>query len=269
VASVVGRLRGVPCIVEDHGAFYVSRVWPHESRLTRFRYLLGLVTLRIATGLRVESQYQLNQHRTMGIALPAVIAPLAMKLPETPMPFRSGPPTFIYAGRFFYEKNVAMLVRAFERVRREVPGVKLLLAGTGPESEALQKEINARGLSKDAEIRSWVHDPDDIYRDADVGVTPTNRECWPRFPLEAMAYGLPVVMTDVGNAGAVIRDGIEGFVVDIGDEDGLTRGMLALAKDDALRLRMREASLAALKRLPTNEELFERITSFWNMHART
>lgn len=262
-AVLVGRLRGVKCVIEDHGAFYVSRVWPKESLLNRFRYVLGLVTLRLASGLRVESQYQLNRYRMLGIALPAVIAPLAMKLPETPLPFRSGPPTFVFAGRFFYEKNVDMLVRAFERVRREVPGVKLVLAGTGPDAEALQKDIDARGFSKDAEIRSWVHNPDDIYRDADVAVTPTDRECWPRFPLEAMAYGLPVVMTDVGNAGAVIRDGIEGFVVEIRDEEGLTRGMMALAKDENLRRKMREAGFEALKRIPANEELVDRIVTFW------
>jgi glycosyltransferase involved in cell wall biosynthesis len=261
--AVAGRLLRVPCVIEDHGAFYVSRIWPRESALNAFRWVFGLLALRLASGLRVESRYQLNRYRAMGIRKPAVVAPLAMKLAGKPFPFRPGPPTFVYAGRFFYEKNVIMLVRAFAKVREAVPGVKLILAGTGPEAGALQREIDARGLGKDAEIRSWVHDPDDIYRDADVGVTPTDRECWPRFPLEAMSYGLPMIMTDVGMAGEVIRNGIEGFVIDIGDEAALTGAMLAVAKDEGLRRRFREAGFRRLEIIPANEELVDRVTTFW------
>lgn len=264
IGVLAARLRGARSVIEDHGAFYVSPTWAGESLLNAFRWLLGMLVARSADAIRVESQYQIDRYRALGVRKPMHYAPLAMKLPDAPQPFRSGPPTFVFAGRFFYEKNVLMLVRAFIRLRRERPGVKLRLIGTGPDAPALEEAIRAAGAQADAEVLPWVHDPDDVYKGADVAVTPTDRECWPRFPLEAMAYGLPVVMTDVGMAGLVIRNGIEGFVTPVRDEEALYRGMKALAEDEGLRRRMREAGLERLKILPSNESLVEGIVAFWN-----
>jgi len=263
VGILVARLGGIRCIPEDHGAFYASRIWPRESLLNALRWALGMITMRLADAIRVEGEYQRRRYLELGVDKPTVVAPLAMKLDMTPVPFRTGPPTFLFAGRFYREKNVIMLVRAFDRVRREVPGVKLILSGLGPEEESLREAIEERGLENIAEIRPWTHDPEAVYREADVAVMPTDRECWPRFPLEAMSFGIPVIMTQVGMAGDVIRDGVEGFVVPVRGEEELVQAMLRLAKDENLRKSFREAGLARTKEYPSNEELAEKMVNFW------
>lgn len=81
-----------------------------------------------------------------------------------------------------------------------------------------------------------------ILRQADVFVLPSHAEGLPVAMLEAMAYGLPVIATRVGGIPAVLRDGVEGFLIEAGDVNALSDRMLRLSQDPNLRQQMGNAA---------------------------
>jgi glycosyltransferase involved in cell wall biosynthesis len=66
--------------------------------------------------------------------------------------------------------------------------------------------------------------------------------------LEAMAAGLPVVVTECGGMREVVDDGVDGFVVPVGDRAALAERVVALARDEGLRRRVGAAAAARARR---------------------
>src|SRR5690606_29768369 len=127
-------------------------------------------------------------------------------------------------------------------IRREIPSMSGLLAGTGPERERLEAQAGRLALDP-AALRMPGHLPDitaELGRDAILVLT-SDHEGLPNVLLEAMAAGLPVVTTPAGDAASVIRDGETGYVVGFDDEEALVARLLELARSPSLRRKFGEA----------------------------
>jgi|GEM_PF-296874 len=142
---------------------------------------------------------------------------------------------FIGAGRLDPVKGFDVLLRAFALLAREEPRARLLLAGEGPSRDRYAAMIGELGIADRTvlsdgfvtDIRPWLWG-------ADFFVMPSFNEPFGIITLEAMASGLPVIVTDRGGPPEFITDGREGFVVPTRDEaataDAMRRMMLT---DDA------------------------------------
>ena len=144
-------------------------------------------------------------------------------------PFRAG-----FLGGFRAEKDLALLLRAFHRAR--LPGDSLLLlAGAGPEEAALREEVRRLGLGERVQFKGSLDDPTSFYREIDLFVLSSRTEQMPLVVLEAMASGLPVVSTDVGDVGEMVAEPNRAFLAPPGSEPSLARHMETLAADPELR----------------------------------
>lgn len=83
----------------------------------------------------------------------------------------------------------------------------------------------------------------ELYREADVFALPSRGDCLPQVLAEAAACGLPLVATGVGAMGEVVRDGLNGFVVQAGDPGDLRLALRRLARSPELRRAMGWESL--------------------------
>ncbi|MEM4204675.1 MAG: glycosyltransferase family 4 protein, partial [Candidatus Methanomethylicaceae archaeon] len=121
---------------------------------------------------------------------------------------------FIYVGRLAKEKNVSTLIRAFHIATKEKADWGLLIVGDGPEREALESLVDHLGLRDRtffAGGKSWREVPS-FYALADVLVLPSISEPWGLVVNEAMACGLPVVVSNkAGAAWDLVIDGENGF----------------------------------------------------------
>lgn len=257
-----------PYIVEDHGAFFAGEVWASESSLNRLRASVGRRVVRSAQGIRAVSARAAEPYRELAPGVPLETIPVAMRLAERRLePKSSGPFTLIYAGRFSQEKNPMLVLQAFLKLRRVVPDARLILVGSGPEEESLRRTAADWTLGEAVSIRPWTDDLASVYAEADVAVLGSDREGYGRFPAEAMSYGLPVVMTDVGLAREVVRNGTEGFVVPVGDAELFAEALAKLAKEPHVRQQMSAAARRRAETLPKPEEIVERVTRFWRKTA--
>jgi glycosyltransferase involved in cell wall biosynthesis len=149
----------------------------------------------------------------------------------------------LYVGRLEVYKGLRELLSAFARAVAEVNDLRLAIAGDGslrPRVEAIAANADCRitylgRLSGDDVLRA--------YLAADLLVLPSLFEPWGLVVNEAMACGLPVIVSDrVGCADDLVRHGQTGFVVGAGREIQLTDAIRQLVRDAPARNRMRHAA---------------------------
>jgi glycosyltransferase involved in cell wall biosynthesis len=132
----------------------------------------------------------------------------------------------------------------------EAAGVRLTLAGDGPERTAL--EALARELGVADRVRFLGAVPHDevpaLYAGADAFCLPSFAEGLPTVLIEAMACGLPVVATNVMGTAELVEDGVSGYVVPPARPDRIAAALRALAEDPELRARTGAAGRARVER---------------------
>jgi len=135
--------------------------------------------------------------------------------------------TIVSAGRYVEkEKNFSMLIRAMVRVAEKYPLVKLVIVGDGPDKEYYQSLISALRLGRNVFLEQWRTDMEALLPSFDLFALPSYIEGWGMAVVEAMAAGVPVVMTDVGVAGEVVHDRVNGRVVPVGDQEAFAQALI-------------------------------------------
>lgn len=173
---------------------------------------------------------------------------------------------FLNVGRLQEQKNIPLLLEAFAAGPAGCDRAHLLLAGAGPLRDDL--EARARELNLTGRVRFLGMRPDipDVLNAADVFVLSSDWEGNPLAVMEAMAAGKPFVGTRVGGVPELVEDGAMGILLDKGDREGLTRGMMTLLEAPERRQAMgQEAARRARERFDMKvmvrqyEALYERL----------
>ena len=150
----------------------------------------------------------------------------------------AGPgPLVVSVRRLVPRMGLSDLVEAVARLDADGLPARLAIAGDGPERQALEAQLAARGLGDRARLLGRV-DEDDLYRAADVFVLPTRSlEGFGMATAEALASGLPVVATSAGATAELLADLPGARVVPPGDVEALAAALAPLAADEAARVR--------------------------------
>ncbi|MFO1025815.1 MAG: glycosyltransferase [Acetobacteraceae bacterium] len=138
------------------------------------------------------------------------------------------------------EKNIARLLRAFALLARTTPA-RLVVVGDGPERPALTALAAELGIAERVEFAGHQADTPDFYHRFDVFALASDTEQMPLSVTEAMACGLPVVSTDVGDVRSMVAEANAPLVTPL-DAAALARAMQALAGDPGLRDRLGAAN---------------------------
>lgn len=148
----------------------------------------------------------------------------------------------LFLGRLDANKSPDVLLRASRRMLEEHPGSKLLFAGDGfPDRyEALAREL---GIAERCEFLGWItgEDKEGLFARAGAYCLPSKNEGMPMSVLEAMAHGIPTVATPVGGVPQVIEDGVNGYIIPVGDESTLSAVLCRLAGSPSLRFEIGSA----------------------------
>lgn len=134
------------------------------------------------------------------------------------------------------QKNLGLLIRAFEKFLITHDGWKLEIYGDGAERGSLKSLAAELGIDDKVSINHGRQDVHDHIRDAGMFVLPSDYEGLSNSMLEAMAIGMPVICTDCpcGGARMVIHDGENGLLVPVGSEHELEVAMARVADEDGL-----------------------------------
>lgn len=128
----------------------------------------------------------------------------------------------LFLSRFVREKGLFELLDAFARIVKELPEVRLILAGDGPARADVEQAVHASGLSEYVELPGYIRGAKKtaVLAASDIFVLPTYYgEGCPVSLLEAMAAGLALVSTPVGGIPDVLKDGENGVLLPSADPE--------------------------------------------------
>ena len=160
-----------------------------------------------------------------------------IELPKSAEPNGSNGCVVGSAGRFFPVKDYGLMIDIAQEVKARGDALEFILAGDGPEREALESRANKYRLNDLFRFCGHLDDMSGFYGKLGIYLNTSLHEGIPMSILEAMAYGLPVVAPQVGGIGEIIEDGVEGFLVDSRDPREYAQKCLLL-QDPILRHRM-------------------------------
>jgi GalNAc-alpha-(1->4)-GalNAc-alpha-(1->3)-diNAcBac-PP-undecaprenol alpha-1,4-N-acetyl-D-galactosaminyltransferase len=153
-----------------------------------------------------------------------------------------GEPRILHIGRLAHQKGQDILLRAFALVAPHAPHWRLAILGEGDDAEMLGRLAGELEVTDRIDWLGRVNDPKPHYLDAAIFALPSRFEGTPNVLLEAMAAGLPAVVTDASPGPLeYVEDGKTGIVVPADDVTALAEALLHLIRDDGLRERMGQA----------------------------
>jgi glycosyltransferase involved in cell wall biosynthesis len=182
----------------------------------------------------------------VGYTGPMGVVPLIVEGPDEPPPPRQPTQcvTFGFAGRLERLKGPQVLLIAWESFSKECPSAVLRLAGTGgdePEMFALARNLGLEESCRFIGIYEGQEGKAAFMKSIDAYVLPSFTEGTPNGIIEAMAYGLPVVATQIGGIPDVVTPQT-GILVPPGDVHALVDALRTLAADRELRVAMGQAA---------------------------
>jgi glycosyltransferase involved in cell wall biosynthesis len=175
-----------------------------------------------------------------------------------------------YIGNLGAGKGIYDILEAARRLKGCVTSpFQVILAG--PFNDR-QEEQRVRTMVADDHLEERVsflgtvgeREKEAAFLQADVFVLPSYSEGMPQSLLEAMAYGLPVVVSNVGGIPEVVRDGQEGLMIKPGDVDGLCQGLKKLIESVECRQRMGAAARHRMAAHHTVESYLRRLQELYD-----
>jgi glycosyltransferase involved in cell wall biosynthesis len=149
--------------------------------------------------------------------------------------------------RFHPVKDHATLLRAFAFLASRHATARLVLAGEGPLRSSLESLAAELGVTDRVDFLGVRSDVPALLRASDVFCLTSLSEAASLTVLEAMAAGVPIVLTDVGGNSELVRDGVEGLLVPRGDPAAVAAALNKVLSDDRLAVRLAEAAAARVR----------------------
>lgn len=127
-------------------------------------------------------------------------------------PFPSSP-TFVSIGRLHSRKGFHKLIDAHTKLIQEGLLHNIIVLGDGEEMENLQKQIKANGVEKSFILAGNKMNPYPYVKNADYFILPSESEAWPLVIAEALILQKPIIATNVGDIGLMIKDRKTGYLI--------------------------------------------------------
>ena len=156
------------------------------------------------------------------------------------------------------EKNIARLLRAFAA---QAHG-RLVIVGDGPERAALQTLANDLGVAARVQFTGHQQDTARLYAQFDIFALSSDTEQMPLSIIEAMASGLPVLSTAVGDVRLMVADANAPYITEL-DDTALGGALSALLSDTALRDRLGHANLLKARSTFDQAAMFASYGALW------
>jgi glucosyl-dolichyl phosphate glucuronosyltransferase len=150
----------------------------------------------------------------------------------------------VCVARLTEQKGIDTLLNAMAKIRQAGAPCKCIIVGAGPLREELSRQSQQLGLNCNVVFTGFRHDVRPYLHAASALVMTSRREGLPLVILEAMACGLPCIVTDVGGNREAVVDKVTGFVIPAGSIDAAAEAISFLASHPEERARMSEAALA-------------------------
>ncbi len=238
--ALVCQWLGAQCVLHPVGSFV-----NFYARAGVGRPLIRFILRRVAAVAVVQDRVR-DYIRALAPATPVWLIPNPVDCrafsPSGAPRDASAPVRIVFCGAVVQGKGVLDLVEAVSACRSQLGNAKVIMLGDGDLYDECRRRVHAEGLDGLIELPGFVDEEHKkrVLSESDIFCLPSYSEGTPISVLEAMAAGLAVVATTVGGVPFVVRQGLEGWLVEPGDVDGLGRALVNLVVSRPVRLAMGE-----------------------------
>jgi len=170
---------------------------------------------------------------------------------------------FLTVGRLVPVKNISLQIKALAIIVKQFPQVKLLIVGDGAERKKLEKICYELCVTRYVNFLGYKDNLEEYYSQANAFLLTSDYEGWGMAIVEAASFGLPIIMTDVGCAGELIKNGESGIVIPVGGQKELEDAMRIIIEDGNLREKLGSGAREAVEKLPSKEEILKLYLESW------
>ncbi|MBI4120929.1 MAG: glycosyltransferase [Parcubacteria group bacterium] len=228
---------GVPIQLQIHTDFlspYFAKTFVNKVRVLIARLLLPRADCIRVVSERIKQSLQTTNYRlqTEPVVLPIYVDIKKIHNAEQKFSLRDKYPQFDFivlsVGRQTIEKNHTLAIRAFRDVVVNHPKAGLVIVGSGPEGDRLKLKVIQDKLEANVVFEEWQDDLVSYYKSADAFLLTSNYEGFGMALVEAAAAGCPIVTTNVGIAGEILKDRLSALVCSVGDARCLAERLIEL-----------------------------------------
>lgn len=160
--------------------------------------------------------------------------------------------TIVSACRLAPQKNIPVSIRAFARLHEDHPDYVFDIYGDGPLHDEIEALIESEGLGGYVRLHDFVEDIHERMNSAAMFVSTSDYEGISNSMLEAIALGVPSVVTDcpVGGARQTVQDGVNGLLIPVGDVDACYHAMKRIIEEPGLAERLSAEAVKIREQLP-------------------
>lgn len=171
----------------------------------------------------------------------------------------------IYPADLSVRKNQPMLFDVLQKIAEKNKNVKLLLPGQPIRLEEYKRMVSERGIADNVEFLGYRRDINNLVGLSDLSVASSFQEGLPINIIEAMAMGNAIVATDVRGNNDAVEDGVNGYLVPVGDSDLMAEKILELMNDREKLRTFGENGLDMVKDFSTENVNCEMLTIYGNL----
>jgi glycosyltransferase involved in cell wall biosynthesis len=267
----------IPLLIHFHGDFWQNKYWLLERKRWWFNWFFLLLSKFLvdgADGIRVISsgirdkliKGGVDQNKIKVIPTPVDLKKFELfdektvkDLREKHHPDRK---VIINVGRDDPSKDYQTLEKAIDLVFAKYRKLAFWQVGRGRYGDRLRKRID-EGLVLTSKPKIRQEELTNYYHASDVYVSSSCHESFGKVLIEAMAAGLPVVATATTGSQEIIQDGVNGFLVPIGDAEALARKILYLLNNPAKAKEMGEAGRKMVREKFNQDKIIKKMINFW------
>lgn len=154
----------------------------------------------------------------------------------------------VYVAELSRRKHQDLLIDSVYLLSRKIPQVKLILVGSGDLMESYKTRVEKLGIDDHVEFLGYRKDIPNLLTMADVAVSSSRQEGLPVNVMEAMATGLPLVVTDCRGNRDLVKHGENGYVVGVDDKESLADAVYGLYQSEELRAAFGQRNLELIKK---------------------
>lgn len=153
----------------------------------------------------------------------------------------------IYVGELSYRKHQDLLIEAISMLKGSIPKLKLLLVGDGDLLNDYIDLAKRLGVEENVEFLGYRKDVNQLLSLSDVAISTSRQEGLPVNVMEAMATGLPLIVTDCRGNHDLVLSGENGLIVDVNDAGDCANAIIKLYQSEAFRRELGEKSLERIQ----------------------
>ena len=252
-AVEIGKKFNIPTIIKIDDAFY-EKSSGLKSIQRKIEKYFNSKTLKSADKIFVANENTKNAVKKFyGVSIEKMlIMPNGIET-EKFFSINNNQKIIIFSGVMYYHRGLDILFDALPKVIEEIPEMKLVLLGEGPERGKLQKIVKEKKLEKNIKFVGWINRNEipEYLSKSSIGIGPlrsttVTKNALPIKILEYMAASLPIITFEDTLPNDVLEHGKNGFNVKSREE--LSEKIILLLKNEKLRIELGEASHSMIKK---------------------